>query len=185
MGGQAATARRTRPMKRPRRQRSGSESTRHTGSFETACIFVHTFTESTKIAALQMFVDNHIGTCFHGSQPCLESCCWFKLWFNNMFLFLIVLQRPYAAHPKFDSNGTRLGSPKFPLPDRIEMQDGAGKAYVEMPVSGSRLLLRYCLNKGRFLFSLPDTSGDSGSSVYLICLLLACCAPEDQFLQTR
>ena len=42
----------------------------------------------------------------------------------------------------------------------IKMQDGAGKAYVEMRVSGSRLLLRYCLNKGRFLFSLPDTSDD-------------------------
>ena len=67
-----------------------------------------------------------------------------------MFLFLIAQQRPYPAHPKFDSNGTRLGS--LPLLDiSIKMQDEAGKAYVEMPVSGSRLLLRYCLNKWRFL----------------------------------
>ena len=91
-----------------------------------------------------------------------------------MLLFLIVLQRPYPAHPKFDSNGTRLGSL---YQSRCKRN---GKAYVEMPVSGSRLLLRYCLNKERFLFSLPDTSGDRGSSC-LSHLPGTCCALKDQF----
>ena len=61
----------------------------------------------------------------------------------------------------------------------IKMQDGAGKAYVEMPVSGSRLLLRYCLNKGRFFFHCPThlMIGSSCSSH----LPVTCCAPKDLF----